>query len=208
MLKVDSTRKSKLTKAQVLMALGFSVLGISLASPTSSIKAYAANEEVLFEDTEDDYKTEEIKEEDIVRDNTVVEPVEEKPEEKEQEEPKQEEKKEEKKNECITEDNGYDEEAGKYWDPSIKTEIEKKGLEENPPEEPPHNPPEEPHDNPPEETVVVPEQPQPQPTPAPAPAPKTGDLSVGEIAALFAGLSFGLYEFGSLYATVKNRKRK
>ena len=203
MLKVNNSRKSKMTKKQYLIALGALVTGMAFTSPVSTLTVHA-EEEVLFEDTTDDYKTEDIQEEDIVRDNTVVEP-----EQPKQEEPKQEEKKEEKKNECITEDNGYDEEAGKYWDPSIKTEPEKKGLE---PEEPtPEEPtPEEPT---PEQPQPSPEQPQPSPVqpapnPTPAPAPKTGDLSVAEILGLLAGLSIGGYGIGNLYANAKSKKRK
>ena len=203
MLKVNNSRKSKMTKKQYLIALGALVTGMAFTSPVSTLTVHA-EEEVLFEDTTDDYKTEDIQEEDIVRDNTVVEP-----EQPKQEEPKQEEKKEEKKNKCITEDNGYDEEAGKYWDPSIKTEPEKKGLE---PEEPtPEEPtPEEPT---PEQPQPSPEQPQPSPVqpapnPTPAPAPKTGDLSVAEILGLLAGLSIGGYGIGNLYANAKSKKRK
>ena len=203
MLKVNNSRKSKMTKKQYLIALGALVTGMAFTSPVSTLTVHA-EEEVLFEDTTDDYKTEDIQEEDIVRDNTVVEP-----EQPKQEEPKQEEKKEEKKNKYINEDNDYDEEAGKYWDPSIKTEPEKKGLE---PEEPtPEEPtPEEPT---PEQPQPSPEQPQPSPVqpapnPTPAPAPKTGDLSVAEILGLLAGLSIGGYGIGNLYANAKSKKRK
>ena len=209
MLKVNNSRKSKMTKKQYLIALGALVTGMAFASPVSTLTVQA-EEEVLFEDTNDDYKTEDIKEEDIVRDNTVVETEQPKQEEKKTEEPKQEEKKEEKKNECITEDNGYDEESGKDWDPSIKTEEEKKGLvpEEPTPEEPT---PEEPT---PEQPEPTPEQPQPTPVPTlapnptPAPAPKTGDLSIIEILELIGGLSVGSYGISTVVTNIQSRKRK
>ena len=208
-MKVKESRKIKLTKKQYLMILGALVANLTIVTPLTAVKSFASEDEVLFEDTEDDYKTEDIKEEDIVRDNTVVEPEETKQEESKQEEPKREEKKEEKKNECITEDNGYDEEAGKYWDPSIKTEPEKKGLE---PEEPtPEEPtPEEPT---PEQPQPTPEQPQPAPVqpapnPTPAPTPKTGDLSIIEILELIGGLSVGSYGISSVVTNIQSRKRK
>ena len=210
MLKVNNSRKSKMTKKQYFIALGALVAGMAFTSPVSTLTVHA-EDEVLFEDTTDDYKTEDIKEEDIVRDNTVVEPEEQKQEEQKQEEqkqeePKQEEKKEEKKNECITEDNGYDEEAGKKWDPSIKTEPEEKGLTpETPPSTPPETPPETPSETPTESTqtqvVAV-------TNPAPAPAPKTGDLSIAEILGLIAGLSVGSYGISSVITNIQSRKRK
>ena len=97
-MKVINSKKTKLTKKQYFMILGAMVASLSLTAPVLSVKTLAAeDEEVLFEDQEDDYKTEDIKEDDVVQDNTVVEPEpakeETKPEEQKQEEPKQEENK-------------------------------------------------------------------------------------------------------------------
>ena len=186
MLKVKSSKSARLNKKLVLAAL---VGGLTFTSPLMSTRVFAEeNEEVLFEDQEDDYKTEDIKEDDVVKDNTVVDPV--------QEEKKEEQKQEEKKNDggsCVTPDNGYNEEEGKYWDPNIKTEAEKKGLVPDTPPETPPTPPVTPPETP--ETPETPSTPAPTPTPtpapapAPAPAPKTGDISLSEIFALLAGLS-------------------
>ena len=202
MLKINNSRKSKLTRKQYFMLLGAMIAGLSLTAPVSTIKAYAeSNEEVLFEDDTDDYKTEDIKEDDIVQDNTVVEP--EKQEEK-KEEPKQEEKPEEKKNDggsCVTPEHGYNEEQGKYWDPSIKTEAEKKGLTPDTPNTPPTP-----------STPSTPSTPTPQPTPAPQPTPKTGDLGYAEIIALLNAFGLGAYGFSRFSVKVGNeiasKKRK
>ncbi len=184
MLEVKSSRIAK----KVLLAT--LIGGLTFTAPVAAVKAFAADEEVLFEDQDDDYKTEDIKEDDVVKDNTVVEPV----QEETKEEPKQEEKKEEeKKNDggsCVTPDNGYDEKAGQYWDPSIKTEVEKKHLVPDTPPETPPTPPTPPV-TPPETPVNTPETPAPAPAPTPAPAPKTGDITLNEIFALLAGLSIG-----------------
>ena len=228
MRKIINSKKSKLTKKQYFMLLGAMIASLSITTPIMAVNALAADEEVLFEDEEDDYTTEDIKEDDIVEDNTVVEPEkqEEQKEEPKQEEQKQEEtKEEEKKNDggsCVTPENGYNEEEGKYWDPNIKTESEKKGLEEEPtptpeptPEPKPEPKPEPtpqptPQPNPQPNPQPVPTQPQPTPqpvqpavTPAPVATPKTGDLSVGEILGLLAGFGLGAYGIASLSTKIQ-----
>ena len=213
MLKINNSRKSKMTKKQYFMLLGAMVAGLTFTAPVTSVKALAeTNEEVLFEDDTDDYKTEDIKEDDIVKDNTVVEP--EKQEEKKEEPKKEEPKQEEKKNDggsCVTPEHGYNEEQGKYWDPNIKTEAEKKGLTpDTPPETPPTPPstPENPTPSTPVETPVTPVT----PAPTPAPTPKTGDLNIAEILGLLAGFGIGAYGIASLSEKISenivSRKRK
>ena len=212
MLKVNNSRKSKMTRKQYFMLLGAMVAGLTFTAPLTSVKVLAeSNEEVLFEDDTDDYKTEDIKEDDIVKDNTVVEP--EKQEEK-KEEHKEEPKQEEKKNDggsCVTPEHGYNEEQGRYWDPNIKTEAEKKGLTpDTPPETPPTPPstPENPTPSTPVETPVTPVT----PAPTPAPTPKTGDLNIAEILGLLAGFGIGAYGIASLSEKISenivSRKRK
>ena len=219
MLEVKSYRKSKMNKKQYLLVLAALVGGLSLTSPMAT-KVYA-EEEVLYEDDTDDYKTEDIKEDDVVRDNTVVPSEEQKQEEPKQEEQKPEEKQEENKNDggsCVTPDNGYDEKAGEYWDPNIKTEEEKKVLVPDTPPETPETPetpktPETPETPETPKTPETPETPQPTPTPAPtpAPAPKTGDLTMAEIIKLLAGLGVTIGGLGYVAGNVaynKTKKRK
>ena len=184
MLRVNNSRKSKLTKKQYFMAIGGLVAGLALTTPAMSINAYA--EEVLYEDNNDDYKTEDITDKDVVQDNTVTNQETEKQEENKQEEQTQEENKNN-GGSCVTPENGYTEGQGKDWDPSIKTEPEIKGLT---PDTPPDNPPENPDtpENPTEETTVETTQTQTVITTAPIAAPKTGDLSGKEIAAVLATL--------------------
>ena len=234
MLKINNSRKSKMTKKQYFMLLGTMVASLSFTAPVLSIKALAAeNEEVLFEDQEDDSKTEDIKEDDVVRDNTVVpseeqKQEEQKPEEK-QEEQKQEEKQEEQKQNdggsCVTPDNGYNPEEGQYWDPSIQTEAKKKGLTPDTPPETPKTPetpetpktpetpetpsvPETPETPSVPENPSVPEEQQPAPSPAPAPAPKTGDITMNELYALLAGLAVGANSIGMVAGKIAKNSRK
>ena len=129
MAKVIKSRKPNSKK--MLLYAGLLVGALALSTP----KTVYAEEDVLYEETNDDYETEKIEETDIVRDNTVVNPVEEEKQEEKQEE-KKEEKKEEEKSTVLPDDQKGDE--GKYWDPSIKTEEEKKHINEEHHEEEHH----------------------------------------------------------------------
>ena len=218
-MKIINSKKSKLTRKQYFMILGTMVASLSFTAPVLSIKALAAeDEEVLFEDQEDDYKTEDIKEDDVVQDNTVVESESAK-EETKHEEQKQEEENKNDGGSCVTPDKGYDEKAGENWDPEIKTESEKKHRKPVAPPlaefipRTPETTPEEllkyPEPNPTQETRQVPQQPTPASTPAPAPAPKTGDITMNELYALLAGLAVGANTIGMVAGKVaKNIRRK
>lgn len=252
-MKVTNKKNSKLTKKQYLLILGALVGGLTVASPFAGINAFAEETvadnaqdgDVLFEDEEDDYTVDPIDNNDEVQDNTVVdheeeqqqeqqEQQEQQKEEPKEEEPKQEEQKQNDGGDCVTPDHGYDEQAGEYWDPNIKTEPEKKNLtpEEETPDKPaPYKPepdkpepdkpePDKPQPDKPEPDKPEPDkptqdqtpqpqpQPQPQPTPAPAPVqtPKTGDFTWKEIAALLAG--FGLIGGGITYGVLTKGENK
>ena len=204
-MKVTNKKNSKLTKKQYLLILGALVGGLTVASPFAGIKAFAEETvadnaqdgDVLFEDEEDDYTVDPIDNNDEVQDNTVVDHEEEQQQEQQeqkeepkQEEPKQEEQKQNDGGDCVTPDHGYDEQAGEYWDPNIKTEPEKKNLtpEEETPDKPepdkpepdkpePDKPqPDKPQPDKPEPDKPQPDTPQPQPTPNPTPQPDTPQL--------------------------------
>ena len=129
MTKVIKSRKPNSKK--MLLYAGLLVGALALSTP----KTVYAEDEVLYEETNDDYETEKIEETDIVRDNTVVNPVEEEKQEEKQEE-KKEETQEEEKSTVLPDDQQGDE--GKNWDPSIKTEEEKKHINEEHHEEEHH----------------------------------------------------------------------
>ena len=207
-MKIVDRKNSKLSRRQLFMIIAGLVTGIAFSSPVVSY-AQESQEEVLYEDDEDDYTTEKIDNNDVVEDNTVVQDGDKPAEEEKQEEqkPAEEEKQEEQKHDggsCVTPENGYDEEAGKDWDPSIKTETEKKGLTENPPDNPPDNPPSNPPETPTEDTpsTVTTVVETPVETPAPAKTPKTGDLTLKEILGVLAGL--GLIAGGVSFTIANN----
>ena len=200
-MKIVDSRKSKLTKKQLFMVLA----GVAVLSLSTPVTSHAeSNDEVLYEETEDNYETTPIDNNDRVEDNTVVQDGD-KQEEEKKEEPKQEEEKKNDGGSCVTPDNGYDEKAGEYWDPSIKTEPEKKHLTpDTPPETPPETPPQTPPETPPQTPPTTPpETPNTPPvTPPPAQTPKTGDFTWREIAALLAG--FGLVGGGIAYGVLNH----
>jgi outer membrane biosynthesis protein TonB len=204
-MKIINKRKSKFTKKQMLMAIGGMIAFLGLSS-ISTVKAYATenNEEVLFEDTTDDQTVEEIDSNDVVEDNTVVEDGDNQTEEQTQENTSE----ENKGGDCITEDHGYNEEAGKNWDPSIQTETEKKGLTPSTPPDTPETPetpekPDTPNTPSTPETPSTPSTPETPSTPVeetvvtetPRVTPKTGDLTIDELIALYSSL--GLMSLGA-----------
>ena len=231
-MKITNRRKTKLTKRQIFMAIGgmvaFLTFGSTFAVTASAEEGIVADNaqegDVLFEDETDDYVVEKIDENDVVENNTVVEdgdkPVEEtKPEDVKPEETKPEEEKKNDGGDCITEDHGYNEEAGKYWDPEIKTELEKKGLIPDVPDKPdvpdtaykPDTPstPDKPSTP---STPSTPVTPAPTPvvetvvTPAPKATPKTGDLSLQELFALYTGLGIMTVGAGAIAYIHKENK--
>ncbi len=207
-MKIVDSRKAKVTKKTMLIALSALVASLAFVAPKASVKAYAAsNEEVLFEDDTDDYTTEKIDNNDVVENNTVVQDGDKVEETKTEEQPKTEEKKND-GGDCVTEDHGYNEEAGKYWDPSIKTEVEKKGLTPDTPSTP-VTPPSTPETPSTPSTPVTPEQPV--VTPAPKPTPKTGDLSSSKLALIYGAvglMSLGAASLAYVYTENKLTKKR
>ena len=217
-MKIVDSRKAKVSKKAYYKALFSLVSALAFVTPAASVTAFAteSSEEVLFEDTTDDQTVEQVDSNDVVEDNTVVSDGDNQTQEETQQDT-QEQTQQQTNNggECITEDYGYNEEAGKNWDPSIQTETEKKGLTPSTPSTPPSTPSTPPTDSntpstpstpstPVEETVV---------TETPRVTPKTGDLSGKQIALLLASVglvSLGGASLGYVHASnkIKSKKRK
>ena len=213
-MKIVDSRKAKASKKAYYKALFSLVSALAFVTPAASVTAFAteSSEEVLFEDSTDDQTVEQVDSNDVVEDNTVVSDGDNQTEEQTQEQTQ-----EQTNNggDCITEDHGYNEEAGKNWDPSIKTETEKKGLTPSTPSTPPETPSTPPTDSntpstpsttstPVEETPV---------TETPRVTPKTGDLTGKQIALLLASVglvSLGGASLGYVHASnkIKSKKRK
>jgi len=132
-------KSKKANSKKMLLYAGLLVGALALTEPTI---VYAEEGEVLYEEQDDNYETEPIEETDIVRDNTVVNQDEEQNQEQNQEE-KQEEKEENNQSENDKEGSTVlpgDQQGneGQYWDPNIKTEEEKKHINEEHHEEEHH----------------------------------------------------------------------
>ena len=52
MLKINNSRKSKMTKKQYFMLLGAMVAGLTFTAPVTSVKALAETNEEVIEETE------------------------------------------------------------------------------------------------------------------------------------------------------------
>ena len=213
-MKIVDSRKAKASKRAYYKALFSLVSALAFVTPAASVTAFAteSSEEVLFEDSTDDQTVEQVDSNDVVEDNTVVSDG-----DNQSQQETQEQTQEQTNNggDCITEDHGYNEEAGKNWDPSIKTETEKKGLTPSTPSTPPETPSTPPTDSntpstpsttstPVEETPV---------TETPRVTPKTGDLTGKQIALLLASVglvSLGGASLGYVHASnkIKSKKRK
>ena len=224
-MKIVDSRKAKASKKAYYKALFSLVSALAFVTPAASVTAFAteSSEEVLFEDSTDDQSVEQVDSNDVVEDNTVVEDGDNQTEEQTQEqsqeqteEQTQENTSEENKGgDCITEDHGYNEEAGKNWDPSIQTETEKKGLTPSTPSTPPETPSTPPTDSNTPSTPSTPSTPVEETpvTETPRVTPKTGDLTGKQIALLLASVglvSLGGASLGYVHASnkIKSKKRK
>ncbi len=217
-MKIVDSRKAKASKKAYYKALFSLVSALAFVTPAASVTAFAteSSEEVLFEDSTDDQTVEQVDSNDVVEDNTVVSDGDNQSQQETQEDT-QEQTQQQTNNggDCITEDHGYNEEAGKNWDPSIKTETEKKGLTPSTPSTPPETPSTPPSDSntpstPSTTTTPVEETPV---TETPRVTPKTGDLTGKQIALLLASVglvSLGGASLGYVHASnkIKSKKRK
>ena len=213
-MKIVDSRKAKASKKAYYKALFSLVSALAFVTPAASVTAFAteSSEEVLFEDSTDDQTVEQVDSNDVVEDNTVVSDG-----DNQSQQETQEQTQEQTNNggDCITEDHGYNEEAGKNWDPSIQTETKKKGLTPSTPSTPPETPSTPPSDSntpstPSTTTTPVEETPV---TETPRVTPKTGDLTGKQIALLLASVglvSLGGASLGYVHASnkIKSKKRK
>ena len=217
-MKIVDSRKAKVSKRAYYKALFSLVSALAFVTPAASVTAFAteSSEEVLFEDSTDDQTVEQVDSNDVVEDNTVVSDGDNQSQQETQEDT-QEQTQQQTNNggDCITEDHGYNEEAGKNWDPSIKTETEKKGLTPSTPSTPPETPSTPPTDSNTPSTPSTPSTPVEETpvTETPRVTPKTGDLTGKQIALLLASVglvSLGGASLGYVHASnkIKSKKRK